>query len=266
MSKNTPAYSDSERKKVRHAEFVMQRHLFKPSMAILELGGGSGYQASLAHDLGCNVLSIDIPEREPCDKEDYPVQDYNGKSIPAPSASFDLVFSSNVLEHVSALPELLSEIHRVTKPAGMILHWLPSPTWRFWHTMTHPMNVFRSISRKTTSRRNASSDAAHAPQGALNQHTKPALMQRLRWCLFGGFNPHGEFPNAFVELHRFRRSKWKRIFEDAGFEIITIDSNRIFYTGYFFTRIPIRLRKVLSRCLGSSCNVFVMVPRQYGQN
>ena len=50
------------------------------------------------------------------------------------SVTFDVVFSNQVLEHVPDLDKVLSEIHRVLKPGGVILSLFPDrAVWREGH-------------------------------------------------------------------------------------------------------------------------------------
>lgn len=50
---------------------------------------------------------------------------YDGKTIPFPDNYFDAVFSSESLEHIFNLDEILGEIHRVMKPSASLLITLP---------------------------------------------------------------------------------------------------------------------------------------------
>lgn len=50
---------------------------------------------------------------------------YDGKVLPFSNESFDIVFSSEVLEHVPNLYKSLSEIERVVKENGLLLMTLP---------------------------------------------------------------------------------------------------------------------------------------------
>ena len=50
---------------------------------------------------------------------------YDGKKIPLQSNSFDSVLSTEVFEHVFNLEEILDELHRVMKPAALILITCP---------------------------------------------------------------------------------------------------------------------------------------------
>jgi SAM-dependent methyltransferase len=49
-----------------------------------------------------------------------------GEALPFPDWSFDIVFSTNVLEHVSDPAQVLAEAIRVTKPGGLIQVVVPS--------------------------------------------------------------------------------------------------------------------------------------------
>ncbi|GAA4333846.1 class I SAM-dependent methyltransferase [Flaviaesturariibacter amylovorans] len=50
---------------------------------------------------------------------------YNGRTLPFPDASFDSIFSSEVLEHVFNPAEIIPELHRVLKPGGRMLLTFP---------------------------------------------------------------------------------------------------------------------------------------------
>jgi SAM-dependent methyltransferase len=50
---------------------------------------------------------------------------YDGKKLPFENASFDGVLSTEVLEHIFNLPEVLQEMHRVLRPGGLILITCP---------------------------------------------------------------------------------------------------------------------------------------------
>ncbi len=59
------------------------------------------------------------------------VQQARGDALPYPSERvFGTVFSNSVLEHISHLPPVLSEIQRVLKPGGRLLITVPSDAFR----------------------------------------------------------------------------------------------------------------------------------------
>jgi SAM-dependent methyltransferase len=64
---------------------------------------------------------------------------YDGKTIPFGNATFDSVFSSEVLEHVFNPDEILPEIYRVLKPGGCMLLTCPF----FWPEHEQPYDFAR---------------------------------------------------------------------------------------------------------------------------
>lgn len=222
-------------------------------MRILEIGGGSGYQADLMASYGCAVSSIDLVTRKKSQRSHFPVQSYDGRHIPFGTASFDLVFSSNVLEHVQDLPALLLEMRRVLKIEGTMIHILPSTGWRFWTSLAHyvylPLFFLGRRSRVTGS--------VQAPMhGLKTQHSYPFLIKTALWA-----GPHGEYPNALSELYYFSKRRWQRLFKNNHCEITALFQNGLFYTGYcLFPDLSLGVRKKMACFLGASCHIFVLRP------
>ncbi len=52
-----------------------------------------------------------------------------------PDNSFDLIYSSNVLEHIEEIDRCLGEIYRVLKPSGIGIHSMPSRHWKFFNSL-----------------------------------------------------------------------------------------------------------------------------------
>jgi SAM-dependent methyltransferase len=255
---------------LRRAELEMLKGWLRPGMRILEIGGGSGFQASVVASWGYELMSVDLPERPFPPPYLFPVKDYDGVNIPAPDASFDLIFSSNVLEHVTRLPPLFAEMRRVLKPDGRAVHILPTPAWRFWTCLTHYGDLSRA--RLNLPRRSARAQAPAAngagQQGATAAVTatgtasngRRSFARRLKRTLFS--EPHGEYPSALSELYYFSRRRWLKVFRENGFDVRQVVSNELFYTGYaLFPNISVERRRELSRLLGSACHVYVMSKR-----
>lgn len=245
--------------KLRSAELEAIKGWLRPDMRILEIGGGSGFQASVVASWGYELMSIDLAERPFAPPYLFPVEDYDGVNIPAPDASFDLIFSSNVLEHVAHLPPLFAEMRRVLKPDGLALHILPTPAWRFWTCLTHYGDLSRARlnlpRRKSTGKQSPAAHGAQATAGASNG--RRSFARRLKRTIFA--EPHGEYPSALSELYYFSRRRWLRVFRDNGFDVRQVVSNELFYTGYaLFPNISVARRRELSRLLGSACHIYVM--------
>ena len=237
---------------LRKAEIETVQRWFKPGMRVLEIGGGNGYQASVIALWGCEVDSIDLPQTEATKQHYYPVQDYDGEHIPFSHESFDIVFSSNVLEHVELLSSILLEIQRVLKPSGLAVHILPSPAWRAWTSTAHYLALLRYAIGSRQAGIGGSGDPS--VQRALQAHSLGFLIKRV---LFAG--PHGVFPNALSELYYFSKSRWMKLFQKNGFALVEITTNGLFYTGYgLFPRLSLGTRRRLARILGSACHIFVL--------
>ena len=100
-----------------------------PGARVLEIGGGTGYQAKRLAECGFNVASIDVGTTHYKRRRVFPVIEYDGKVLPFRDAVFDVVFSSSVLEHVADLGQLYRESRRVLKQDGHCLHVMPSAVW-----------------------------------------------------------------------------------------------------------------------------------------
>jgi ubiquinone/menaquinone biosynthesis C-methylase UbiE len=104
----------------------------------LELGAGDGGQslaiAKYTNHLTCTeinksrLIMRDLPNvhYELCDATD--LSRFSDES-------FDFVYSSNMLEHIPDWKQCLSECRRVLTAKGLMVHSMPSRTWKFWNTV-----------------------------------------------------------------------------------------------------------------------------------
>ena len=111
--------------------------LFPPHCRVLEIGAGAGWQSKAIGDRGHAVEAIDIGGSAYADVRVWPVRDYDGFHIPFPDGSFDVVFSSNTLEHIRHVETFQDEIRRVLNPDGIAVHILPTGSWRWWSNVAH---------------------------------------------------------------------------------------------------------------------------------
>jgi SAM-dependent methyltransferase len=106
-----------------------------PRARVLDVGCGDGLLASLALKLrpDSEVQGIDVLAR---DKHYIPVTTFDGRTIPHPDASFDVVTFIDVLHHADDPRLLLREAARVGRQAVIVKDhlvegFLAGPTLRF---------------------------------------------------------------------------------------------------------------------------------------
>jgi SAM-dependent methyltransferase len=217
---------------------------------ILEVGAGNGWQARELERRGFSVKAVDVPEGPYTAGRVWPVQDYDGRRLPYDDESFECIFSSNVLEHVPALHELLIEQLRVLKRGGSMIHVVPSSSWRFWTSITYYPHVLRKLLAKVRPRPTSTNDGATSgpPQ------SKRSLMQML-WS-----PPHGVETSTWAELRQFSRGAWTRVFSELPVVELKHWPAGVFYSGYEIMgfAVSLSMRQKLSPVLGSSCHVFSM--------
>jgi SAM-dependent methyltransferase len=215
IAEQTMAHLEASR--THELGIVLER--LPPRGRILEIGAGTGWQAKVLEQRGYDVSAIDLASSEHRPNRVWPVAEYDGRNIPFPEASFDVVFTSNTLEHIPHLDDFQKEIHRVLKPEGFAIHVLPSGSWRFWTNVTHLLKCW-TIPK------------AHG-EHAGNALAEIFYFSRRSWA------------------RRFRETDWIVVARDANRLFYTGNS-------IMDSRLSISARSRLSRVLGSSCHVFVL--------
>jgi ubiquinone/menaquinone biosynthesis C-methylase UbiE len=253
-------FSVSHLDRLRAIEIEKIATFFSPGQHILEVGAGTGAQAIELSRRGFKLTAIELPASNYAANRLYPIIDYDGRTIPLPDASVDVVFSSNVLEHVPDLARMHSEVRRVLKPGGYGVHVLPTHAWRFWTTLaSYP-------------------DAVVYPFASLPQLVPRAMLRRaelrrlgeawyraLRY-VGGRLLPrrHGERGNVVSELWLFHPNWWRRNFHENGFAVVHDEPMGLFYTGNMLLgrRLEFAQRRRLAGLLGSACHLFKIVPNR----
>jgi len=104
-------------------------------LRILDVGCGTGLNARHLAAMGHTVVGTDL---SPVAIEKFKQNGFDGivcdmekdAGVPLPDASFDLVFASEVIEHIADTATFLAELHRLVRPGGTLI--LSTPNSAFW--------------------------------------------------------------------------------------------------------------------------------------
>jgi SAM-dependent methyltransferase len=222
---------------------------------VLELGAGDGVQTQALREIFTEVVPMDIAPRGNvkgliiADASDLPFED----------SSFDLVFSSNVLEHIKDIDKALAEMKRVLVPGGIMIHSMPTAVWKVTQLVIGPVvlafKLFRllapGVSRVPARSR---ADSHVSPHGAAGI-SRPLLRR-----IYRQFVPtvHGVAGNHVSEFFRFRPKWWLQKFNVAKIDCYR-SSPLFLHSG--FDMLPYRfleLRDRLSKLGFASVRVFWM--------
>jgi SAM-dependent methyltransferase len=251
-------YSLEELDDIRLAELdlLMQRYATAFSNAdLLEIGAGTCRQLTVLGTIARLAVGIDMLGSNYSPSQGSKFVRYDGLNIPFGSNSFDVIFSSNVMEHVIGECELHREMRRVLRPNGIAIHVVPSSTWRLWTMAAYYLVLPRLILNFI--RRQGDQNIERLDVGTKSKR-KRSLLDAFVLLLCP--QRHGEKGNRFTEWWHFRKPSWRRRFESLGWTVMSVEGVGLFYSGYlvgsqFFS---IGIRKRFSRLLGSSCLVFVL--------
>jgi ubiquinone/menaquinone biosynthesis C-methylase UbiE len=149
---------------IRDAEWSVLKSHFPEKCSFIDVGCGAGYTLKKAsEDLGCTGVGIDPAPGDHgvgrySDGHDVKILKGDAENIPFENDSFDLVFSSHVLEHVNDELASLKEMKRVLKNDGVLIIGMPT-AFMSWISLfsnylftTHIKiyNVFRYFFSKNT--------------------------------------------------------------------------------------------------------------------
>ena len=224
---------------------------------VLELGAGDGVQTAALRKRFGEVIPIDIA----------PSAYANGiivadaGSLPFVDGYFDLVFSSNVLEHVEQIDKALAEMKRVLAPTGVMIHSMPTGTWKIVQLVARPVASLVKILRKAFPNLSDSVERAK-PISHTSILTLDLPQRSVISKILGQFIPsiHGVSSNHFEELLRFRKRAWVRKFTE--YELDCFRSSPL-YLHSPYDMLPYRFLGLRDRIAGygiASVQVFWLRP------
>jgi SAM-dependent methyltransferase len=247
---------------IRQAEFEIvfkKIHLNTKDKTVLEIGSGSGVQLELLAKKFMVAKGIDIDNESFAPYRSRDIIIYDGITFPFNDQTFDFIFSSNTLEHISDLQNFDAESKRVLKENGICIHILPSHYWRLWSIVVQylilPIIILRRFKKflKIVDRENKQAEIS-----VVRSNKKNRLVREIGNFIFPG--KHGEQGNRFTEYFYFKPQSWLSFFRKYNWEIIDYFPLKIIYSGHsiFGGKLPVTTRMKIAKFLGSACFCYVI--------
>ncbi len=116
----------------RRLEFV-RRYVDLEGARVLDAGCGLGLYMLRFRDFTEHVYGVDVDPEKVRKAQEIPshVQCASAEHLPFATNFFDIVFSHEVLEHVDDDAEAVREAHRVLKPGGRLVIFVPNRWYPF---------------------------------------------------------------------------------------------------------------------------------------
>lgn len=130
---------------------------------VLDFGCGSGYGSARLAAKAASVIGVDVAEDAVAHANDrYASDNLSFQTLSAdgllqfPDASFDVVTSFQVIEHVAALERYVTEARRVLKPDGVFIVATPDRStrlfrfqkpWNPWHLVEYDADALGVVLR-----------------------------------------------------------------------------------------------------------------------
>lgn len=253
------------------AELIFDRFPPDSFVRALELGAGDGFQSRMIKAHAKSLVSTDY-RRPPLDDDTIEIRALAAEDVAKAfgPGEFDLVYSSNMLEHVVDPGEVLRAVGLVMADDGITIHVMPNQLWKVCQMVLYVPNLVLTVfddlftardgpvlvDRLRTVRDRAG--PGHEPSEKNNPtvvRPSRSMMQKLLTP-----RPHGVSLTHRQELAAFSRRRWQAEFVDAGFEMVAVLSGP-FSSGYGFGWDFLR-RLLETRGVGSE---YVYVAKKAGR-
>ena len=253
---NHSGFQAKHRQIIRTYELERVIHFFPPGATVLEVGAGAGWQARLLAERGFTVQAIDIPSSNYNALREWDVMLYDGVTIPCRDNSVDVVFSSNVLEHVPHIEAFQRELQRVLRPGGVSIHVMPTATWRTATTLSFFLK--RALQVTGFAKKGSNSSGSHGGSSSARR----SVAQKIRGAIFAPL--HGVRGNLLTETYFFSSTFWTSLFRRTGWTVQKVLPNGLFYSGNRVcgAALSIEARENLAKLFGSSCKIYILTKKK----
>ena len=218
----------------------------------LELGAGDGFQSTLLTQYAASLVVTDyypgILQQTDTATITHQVCDAEHVGETFSPGEFDLIFSSNMLEHLPRVREALAGMHGVLRDEGIAIHVMPSPFWKLCQMVGfYPNFVMARLERYSAAacppagvqRRDwRTAQPARPAPGTTTRRSRAGVTATCAGCC--GRSPHGAAGSNLEEFRSFRPAHWRAQFAAAGFTVAHWCCLPPMSSGYGFGLDPVR--------------------------
>lgn len=187
----------------------------------LEVGAGDGFQSGLlgrvARRLVCTEYHLDRLGRRGAPGVDVVICDAERVGELFRPGSFDLVFSSNVLEHLPDVDRAIEGMHRILEDDGVMVHAVPNRLMKLAFLAFRYVDLARAAARRLSGPTGEGGAARDLIPG---NNPKVARAPRSRRSRLLWPDPHGASSGHVDEFLRWGARRWEARFERAGFRVV----------------------------------------------
>lgn len=189
----------------RELRMVLNYINISPDTRILEIGCGDGCQSFILRTYSNYVVSTDITT-------EYGYTELNvlcnGEYLPFKDSQFDIVYSSNVLEHIRDKRKALNEMKHVLADDGTIIIMVPTSTVRILYACIYYPYMAYCFLRLILERIFQEKVTIRKEKHPLTYYCLPLV--------------HGTYRNIFEETKSYLIRNWVKLFRNDGLEVLKV--------------------------------------------
>jgi SAM-dependent methyltransferase len=217
---------------------------------LIEIGSGTGIQLKYLKKYFKSVVGLEIEQSNYDNNENKNIIFYDGVNIPIDDSSYDIIFSSHVMEHIVNFKSYNAELKRILKPDGVCIHVVPNSKWKFYNTLFHYPFLVKTVIDYFV-RMNS---VVGLNRGGTLSDRKRSIFTLCANVLFPPL--HGENGNRFTEIFYLTNRYWKTKFKKENWNVDEVISSNYFVAGHFI--LPNSIRSEISKILGSTSTIYIL--------
>ena len=230
--------------RVREFRLIFDRFPLNSFEHALELGAGDGFQSAMLLPYAKRLVSTDFSLPPAGGDPRIDVQALPAERVAdvyGPGA-FDLVYSSNMLEHVPDPSVVLKAVSDVLTDDGITIHVMPNRIWKVCQLGLHVPHLVATAADDLMTARSGRAlldrmrkfTGESGPTGGTEKNN-PSVIRPARSLIQKALlpEPHGVCSTHREEFAAFSRRRWEAELTRAGFQILAVETGP-FSSGYGF--------------------------------